>query len=53
MTVTLGKPTPQVALFRLNPQTGAVELTIEGLKFFNAVVEKLDDHETRLTDGSL
>lgn len=47
------QPSPAVVPFRVNPQTGQVEWTVEGLKMFRALYDDIKDHEDRLDDGGL
>lgn len=42
------RPSPQVVPFKLNPATGQVEYTVEGLKLFRAIFDDLVDHEDRI-----
>ncbi len=48
MTIKTQEPSSAVPLFRLNPQTGAVEYTVEGLRLFKALRDDLADHDARL-----
>lgn len=41
-------PNPAVVPFRLNPQTGEIEWTVEGLKWARALSDDMEDIDDRL-----
>lgn len=51
----VANPSPQVALFTVtvNGTPVDVQFTVEGLKYFQQIVEELADHEARLVAGGL
>lgn len=52
MMVEVTNPSQQVPLFEVSAD-GQIVLTVEGLKYFRQIVDKLDDHEARLAAGGL